>query len=114
VELVEDKQWGTVLVAQRDFAPGELVIRSAGLVEACGAAEYIKTCVTLIPNALRDSGMLTELIDWATSSPRRVWHISARLVALLGCIRMPSDTQVSSDTSMCRQQCPTATTSEPL
>jgi hypothetical protein len=28
VELVADEQWGRVLVAQRDFEPGEVVIRS--------------------------------------------------------------------------------------
>jgi hypothetical protein len=73
VELVEDEQWGRVLVAQRDFAPGEVVIRSAALLEARSATEYMRACDAL----MQDGGgghaaALMQFIEWATNSPRRV------------------------------------------
>jgi hypothetical protein len=39
---VQDEQWGYVLQAQRDFSPGELVIRSGSLLTARSAAECVR------------------------------------------------------------------------
>jgi hypothetical protein len=71
VELVEDEQWGRVLVAQRDFAPGEVIIRSATLLEARSAAEYVQAYDRLMRVGVRPT-LLGQFIDWATNSPRCV------------------------------------------
>jgi hypothetical protein len=66
VELVADEQWGRVLVAQRDFAPGEVVIRSGMLLGAHSTAEFVRSCDA----TMQDAARFTQIIEWATSSPR--------------------------------------------
>jgi hypothetical protein len=43
VKMMADEQWGCVLVAQRDFAPGEVVIRSATFLQA-PARQHVSVC----------------------------------------------------------------------
>jgi hypothetical protein len=71
VELVEDEQWGRVLVAQRDFFPGEVIIRSAAVLHAQSAAELVHAYDELMRVGVRPA-VLGQFIDWATSSPRCV------------------------------------------
>jgi hypothetical protein len=71
VKLVADEQWGRVLVAQRDFAPGEVVIRSSMLLEAQSVVEYLRLCDAAIQDTeFNGAERLAEFIEWATSSPR--------------------------------------------
>jgi hypothetical protein len=70
VELMEDEQWGRVLVAQRDFSPGEVVIRSGALLMGTSAA----ACVRMYRNVrLADVPKYSTIglfIAEATKSPR--------------------------------------------
>jgi hypothetical protein len=70
VELTEDEQWGRVLVAQREFSPGEVVIRSGPSLMANSAAG----CVRLYRNVrLADVAKHSTIglfIAEATKSPR--------------------------------------------
>jgi hypothetical protein len=70
VELVEGEQWGRVLVAQRDFAPGEVVIRSGMLVGAHGAAEFVRKYCAYTRDAHHIAGHISRCIEWAKNSPR--------------------------------------------
>jgi hypothetical protein len=73
VELVEDEQWGRVLVAQRDFSPGEVIIRSAIVVIGRGAAACVRCAdkfLEIEDDDDEDSAVLTDYIEWATTSPR--------------------------------------------
>jgi hypothetical protein len=71
VELVEDEQWGRVLVARRDFAPGELVIRSRDILGAGGLAEYVQHCDQLMQHKHPEvESSFAQHMAWASSSPR--------------------------------------------
>jgi hypothetical protein len=68
VDLLEDEQWGRVLVAQRDFEAGEIILRQPWLFPA-GAT--VKDTVNFMEAASLPHGTLVQsFIDWAASSPR--------------------------------------------
>jgi hypothetical protein len=70
VELVEDEQWGRVLVAQRDFAPGKVVVRSGVLLEGRTVAECVREFNRFHQASPNNSGITAQYLQWATSSPR--------------------------------------------
>jgi hypothetical protein len=79
IELVADDEWGRVLVAQRDFAPGDIVIRSRVCAQATTAAEYVRACDAISHGGGGGGGgggqgenTPAQYIEWATSSPRQV------------------------------------------
>jgi hypothetical protein len=73
VELVADEQWGRVLVAQRNFEPGEVVVRSGVLFRARSAADCAHQYRDLlIKDRARYGAMFDQYIEWANSSPRWV------------------------------------------
>jgi hypothetical protein len=68
---VKDEHWGRVLVAQRDFAPGEVVIRSGVLInEARTVAQYVRKHHELQQAHLNNANIIAQFLQWATSSPR--------------------------------------------
>jgi hypothetical protein len=72
VELVEDEQWGRVLVAQRDFAPGEVVIRSRFPILVRSAAAYVQAALALAQEEQegRRPAVISHFIKWANASTR--------------------------------------------
>jgi hypothetical protein len=70
VDLVKDEEWGRVLVALRDFQPGEVVVRSTILFEAITVAECIREYRMLHQTAPFWSNLTAQYIQWATSSSR--------------------------------------------
>jgi hypothetical protein len=70
VELVEDEQWGRVLVAQRDFTPGEIVIRSGALLDARTVADCVRRYREYPWRNPINSHITAQYIQWATSSSR--------------------------------------------
>jgi hypothetical protein len=69
VELVEDEQWGRVLVAQRDFAPGEIVVRSGVLLSTESVADCVRQYHKFHHQA-NGAHIMAQYLHWATSSPR--------------------------------------------
>jgi hypothetical protein len=70
VELVEDEQWGRVLVAQRDFARGEVVVRSSALFQARTVAKCVRECHTRTQASIINSRIMAQYLQWAAGSPR--------------------------------------------
>jgi hypothetical protein len=78
VELVSDEQWGRVLVAQRNFQPGEVVVRSGVLFRARSAADCMRQYHDLlIKDRARYGAMFDQYIEWANGSPRWVHALYA-------------------------------------
>jgi hypothetical protein len=69
VELAPDEQWGRVLVATRNFAPGELVIRSTVANQARSAAEYVRQHDADVNTPGADTVGMAQFIEYAASSP---------------------------------------------
>jgi hypothetical protein len=67
VELVEDEEWGRVLVAQRDFAPGEVIAQSGMVAHGRSPADFMRAFMTCDVDVLTIIG--TD-IKFATTSPR--------------------------------------------
>jgi hypothetical protein len=69
VELVEDEQWGRVLVAQRDFAAGEIVIRSHDLLFAHSAAECVRRHRAYAQDGSEFAAGISQYMAWSKTSP---------------------------------------------
>jgi hypothetical protein len=70
VEMVADEQWGRVLVARRDFAPGEVVIRSGTLFAAQTVAECVREYHDFQQAGPDNSSITAQYLQWATGSSR--------------------------------------------
>jgi hypothetical protein len=75
VELVKDEEWGRVLVAQRDYSPGEVIIRSGRVLRGRSAADFVRdwlVCAEKAESTVLD--IVAAGITYVTSSPR--WAIA--------------------------------------
>jgi hypothetical protein len=71
VELVQDEEWGRVLVAQRDFAPGEVIIQSGAVVAGRTPAELVRCWLHYFEAGGQELfNYIATDIKFATSSPR--------------------------------------------